>query len=57
VFVGDLPEIDVAGAQRAGLRAVWIATDGIELGNVRPDAIIRRLAELPAALDHLQSSC
>jgi FMN phosphatase YigB (HAD superfamily) len=47
----------VVGAQRAGLRAVWIATDGIELGNVRPDAIIRRLAELPATLDHLQSSC
>jgi putative hydrolase of the HAD superfamily len=54
VFVGDLPEIDVVGAQRAGLRAVWIATDGIELGNVRPDAIVHHLAELPAALDGLE---
>ena len=50
VFVGDLPEIDVSGSQRAGLRAVWIATDGIEVGDVRPDAIIHRLAELPSAL-------
>jgi HAD superfamily hydrolase (TIGR01549 family) len=57
VFLGDLPEIDVVGAQRAGLRAVWITTEGIELGDVRPDAIICRLAELPATLDHLQSSC
>jgi putative hydrolase of the HAD superfamily len=53
VFVGDLPEIDIIGAQRAGLRAVWVATDGIELGEVRPDAVIHRLAELPAALNRL----
>jgi HAD superfamily hydrolase (TIGR01509 family) len=58
VFVGDLPEVDVAGAQRAGLRAVWVATDGIKLGDVRPDAVVHRLAELPAVLDRLQeSSC
>jgi HAD superfamily hydrolase (TIGR01509 family) len=53
VFVGDLPEIDVAGSQRAGLRAIWIATDGIEQGNVRPDAMIHRLTELPGVLDCL----
>jgi len=53
VFVGDQLEADVLGAQRAGLRVVWIATDGIESGDVRPDAVIRRLAELPAALDRL----
>lgn len=56
VFVGDLPEIDVTGAQRAGLRAVWIATDGVELGDVRPDAIIHRLDELPAVLDGLTAA-
>lgn len=50
VFVGDLPEIDVMGAQRAGLRAVWIAADGIELGDVSPDATIHRLAELLVVL-------
>lgn len=54
VFVGDLPEIDVAGSQRAGLRAVWIATDGIEQGNVRPDAIIHHLTELPGVVGRLQ---
>jgi putative hydrolase of the HAD superfamily len=54
VFVGDQPPIDVVGAQSAGLRAVWIATDGIELGDVHPDAVIYRLAELPDVLDNLQ---
>jgi len=53
VFVGDLPEADVVGAQRAGMRAVWIASDGIELGGVRPDAVIHRLSELPATLERL----
>jgi len=54
VFVGDLPEIDVAGSQRAGLRAIWIATDGIEQGNVRPDAVIHHLTELPGVVGCLQ---
>jgi putative hydrolase of the HAD superfamily len=54
VFVGDLPGIDVAGSQRAGLHAIWIATDGIEQGDVRPDAVIYRLTELPGVLDRLQ---
>jgi HAD superfamily hydrolase (TIGR01509 family) len=53
VFVGDQLEADVLGAQRAGLRAVWIASDGVESGDVRPDAVIHRLAELPVALDRL----
>jgi HAD superfamily hydrolase (TIGR01549 family) len=51
VYVGDLPQVDVSGAQHAGLRAVWMATDGIELGDVRPDAIAHRLTELSAVLD------
>jgi HAD superfamily hydrolase (TIGR01509 family) len=53
VFVGDQLEADVLGAQRAGLRAVWITTGKIELGDIHPDAVIHRLAELPAALDRL----
>ena len=51
VYVGDAPEIDVLGAQRAGLRGVWISTDGRSAGSVQPDAIIYRLTELPAVLD------
>jgi hypothetical protein len=27
---------------------------GIELGNVRPDAVIHRLTELPAVLDQIE---
>jgi HAD superfamily hydrolase (TIGR01509 family) len=51
VFVGDIPHIDVLGAQQAGLRAVWISANGRTPGDVKPDAVIHRLAELPAALD------
>ena len=53
VFVGDQLEADVLGAQKAGLHAVWITTGNVEPGDVRPDAIIHRLAELPATLDRL----
>jgi len=51
VFVGDILQIDVLGAQQAGLRAVWISTNGHTPGDVKPDAVIHRLAELPAVLD------
>jgi putative hydrolase of the HAD superfamily len=57
VLVGDHPLNDVAGAKRAGWRAVWIDRDG---GNgfpaehdERPDAVVRSLDELPDALEHL----
>jgi putative hydrolase of the HAD superfamily len=50
VYVGDAPEIDVLGAQRAGLRGVWISTHGRSAGSVQPDAIIHRLTELPVVL-------
>jgi HAD superfamily hydrolase (TIGR01549 family) len=55
VFVGDLIEIDVLGAQRAGLRGVWISADGGAPGDVKPDAVIHRLADLPAVLEQLAS--
>ena len=48
LLVGDLPHVDVLGAQSAGMRGVWFnrkgqpAPDGIV-----PDATIRSLAELP----------
>lgn len=53
VFVGDALEIDVLGAQRAGLHGVWISTNGQSAGHVQPDGVIHRLAELPAVLDQL----
>lgn len=51
VFVGDTPELDVAGPQRVGIWTVQVgelAQDG-----VRPHARIAALGELPAALASL----
>jgi len=48
-MVGDDLERDVAGAQRAGLFAVWLDWRGSGLsgtGPVRPDRIVRSLSEL-----------
>jgi putative hydrolase of the HAD superfamily len=52
VFVGDRPFDDIFGAQRAGMRTVFIPHSGLppHEGAV-PDAVIARLAELPALLD------
>ena len=54
VYVGDLPEIDILGAQRAGLRAVWMAALPRQLGEIRPDATIQGLSELPIVLERLE---
>ena len=51
VFVGDRPYDDVWGAQRAGLRGVLVANDHAPGWDVTPDAVIRRLEELPALLE------
>ncbi|MDG4794288.1 HAD family hydrolase [Micromonospora sp. WMMD1082] len=54
VHVGDNPAYDVVGAQRAGLRAVWLDRRGERLpAGVVPDATVSTLAELPAALAEL----
>ncbi|MFS2156425.1 HAD family hydrolase [Pseudomonas sp. Pseusp122] len=51
VHIGDHPSDDVAGAQRAGMRAVWYNPGGkVWEGDVRPDAEIRRLTELSEVL-------
>ncbi len=56
VFVGDRLVDDIAGAQSVGMRAVLTqqyrqeTTDGT---SVTPDGIIRRLGELPQAIEHL----
>jgi 2-haloalkanoic acid dehalogenase type II len=45
-MVGDNPLRDIAGAQQAGLRGVWIDRNGGDSRGVVPDARIRELAEL-----------
>jgi 2-haloalkanoic acid dehalogenase type II len=47
-MVGDNPLRDVAGAQRAGLRGIWIDRNGGDARGVVPDARIRELGELAA---------
>ncbi|QJE00362.1 HAD family hydrolase [Massilia forsythiae] len=55
VYVGDDVLLDVQGAQRAGLRAVWMNRTGssahLEHGVV-PDAIVRDFGELLDWLEH-----
>ena len=54
VHVGDHPGDDIAGAQQAGLRAVWFNPGGKHWdGEKAPDAEIGCLSELPAVLKHL----
>jgi HAD superfamily hydrolase (TIGR01509 family) len=54
VHVGDSLECDVAGAQAAGFRAVWLNRDGkTNESGIRPDAEIATLAELDAVVDAL----
>lgn len=51
--VGDDPELDVRGAQRAGMVGVWLNRDAMPWPHDgEPDIEITSLAELEAALDH-----
>ena len=54
VHVGDDPILDVEGARDAGLRVIQATSDGRATGPVKPDAVIRDLGELPAALGRLR---
>jgi len=52
VFVGDRPHDDIAGAKRAGMRAVLVPHSAIPAvqqvpTDVEPDAVLHRLADLP----------
>jgi putative hydrolase of the HAD superfamily len=52
VFVGDRPYDDIYGAKQIGMRAVLIPHSEVPAyDGVVPDAVITRLAELPAHLD------
>jgi len=47
VYVGDDPLLDVEGAQKAGLRAVWINRfERMLPAHIRPDATCTTLYEL-----------
>ena len=52
VMVGDNPHADIAGAQDAGLKAVW-KKDPYWPRPEQPDAVIDDLEELPAAIDRI----
>jgi len=58
VMVGDSWPNDVAGAQAAGLRAVWLNPSQARRpdGAAAPDAEIRTLADLPEALAKLSGA-
>ena len=56
IMVGDRPIDDVWGAQQLGMRGVWRPHAGSPpLGEVRPDAVIATLSELPALVRRLSS--
>jgi putative hydrolase of the HAD superfamily len=51
VMIGDNPARDVLGANRAGIRAIWIRRENEPLTpDARPDAVISSLTELAALL-------
>lgn len=57
VMVGDDIESDVGGAQNAGMRGLLVHTgkyrdSAVQRSQVRPDAVLPSIAELPAWLDH-----
>jgi putative hydrolase of the HAD superfamily len=54
VMIGDSLARDVAGAKAAGILAVWIDRKLWQEDQVRPDATIAALSDLPAALDALE---
>ena len=55
VMVGDGTTNDIAGAQRAGMRTIWYNPTKRRFpdGAQPPDVVIRKLADLPAAVDRL----
>lgn len=52
VFVGDNPDADIAGAKRAGLRAIWMRNRHWPQGGPA-DAVCDRLRDLPAIVEKL----
>lgn len=58
-MIGDDPELDVGGAQAAGLRGILVKTGRYRPGvplPTRPDLVLESMAQLPEALNTLGSS-
>jgi len=55
VYVGDRPDVDVAGAQKAGMRGVLIRSpyESTPLDGITPDGVINELPELIDAINTL----
>lgn len=52
VMVGDSLARDVQGAQRAGIKAIWLNREGAAMPEgARPDAMVRGLGELAAVVE------
>ena len=57
VFVGDRLNDDIGGAQPLGMGTVLTREfRQEEPGEIRPDAVIERLTQLPSALDRLEAA-
>ncbi len=66
VMVGDTPSFDILGAHRVGMRAVLIEDrwenpqpvhgEFADVALMKPDAVIKQLAELPGVIDALNYS-
>jgi putative hydrolase of the HAD superfamily len=61
-MVGDLPAMDILGAQQQGIAGIWITrwlhpeTGGKSPAGMTPEACIATLAELPAVLEQWRRS-
>ena len=55
VHVGDDAILDVRGAQEAGMRVIQVTSAAARRNSAQPDLVIARLAELPAAIERLES--
>ena len=55
VHVGDDPVLDVEGARDAGMGVIQVTASRRATAPVKPDAVIARLSELPAALTRLRA--
>jgi putative hydrolase of the HAD superfamily len=51
VFVGDRPWDDISGAQRLGMRTIWVRNTVVPSYDVEPDAVVDELGEVVALVD------
>lgn len=53
IFVGDRPELDVAGAKGVGMACIWVNRDGESIpdGQPQPDHVVSRFPDILPILD------